>query len=350
MTWGDASGTSIHRAAQLGNRPGLFRTGKARLESARSRCFSRNWSVGKLESLKSIYGARAEILPSGTESRRARLLLRLSNTTILNCFVMTPVEMRRYIALLNRVKPKLIVAYAGAMYELARFAEREGLGVEPQAAILTSADMLYPFMREKIEKAFQTTVYNRYGSREVGDIACERPGYRGLWVAPWGNYVEIIDSEGRRVPDGDEGDIAITSLTNFAMPLVRYRIGDRGVLAPRQGAERPRGTDKCWKESSADPATCSEEKRPAHPWRVLHDMLFFRDWIRKYQVIQKDPSRVVFRIVCAGLIIRRRSWMRLPPRPGWRWAMIVKSALSLWMTYRPVDRGSFGMLFLRLRL
>ena len=155
-------------------------------------------------------------------------------------------------------------------------------------------------MREKIERVFQCHVYNRYGSREVGDIACERPGYRGLWVAPWGNYVEIIDSEGRRVPDGDEGDIAITSLTNFAMPLVRYRIGDRGVLAPRQGAERARHG-----QVLEGVLGRSGDMFRGKSGQFIHGgyfmvMLFFRDWIRKYQVIQKDPSRVVFRIVSVG--------------------------------------------------
>jgi phenylacetate-CoA ligase len=234
------------------------------------------------------------------ETLRSRLLLRLSNTTILDAFVMTPAEMRQYIAVLNRMRPKLIVAYADAIYELARFAERESLKVEPQAAVIASAGVLHPFMRETIEKVFRTTVYNRYGSREVGDIACERPGHRGLWVAPWGNYVEIIDDKGGRVPDGEEGDIAITSLTNYAMPLVRYRIGDRGVLAPRQSAGRPPYGQVLEAISGR-----SGDMFRGNDGRLIHGayfmtVLWFRDWIRQYQVIQKTPLRVVFRIVSAG--------------------------------------------------
>jgi phenylacetate-CoA ligase len=234
-----------------------------------------------------------------TKALRARLLLRLSNTMNLNCYDMTPADMYRYIAAFNRVRPKVILAYAGAIYELARFAEREGLKVEPQAAVMTTAEMLYPCMRERIEKVFQTTVYNKYGSREVGDIACERPGYCGLWVAPWGNYVEILDSEGRRVPDGDEGEIAVTSLTNYAMPLLRYRIGDRGVLAPRQSASRPR-CGQVLQEVLGRSVDMIRGKNG----KVIHGtyftvILFFRDWIRKYQVVQKSLSRVVFRIVSA---------------------------------------------------
>jgi phenylacetate-CoA ligase len=243
-----------------------------------------------------LWGSGRDIAKA-QETLRSRLMLGLSNTTILDAFVMTPEEMRQYITVLNRMRPKLIVAYADAMFELARFAEREGLNVEPQAAVIASAAVLLPVMREKIEKVFQTTVYNRYGSREVGDIACERPGYQGLWVAPWGNYVEIIDDEGRRVPDGMEGDIAITSLTNFAMPLIRYRIGDRGVLAPRQSAGHPPSGQVLEAVSGR-----SGDMFRASDGTLIHGayfmtILWFKDWIRKYQVIQKSPSRVVFRIV-----------------------------------------------------
>jgi phenylacetate-CoA ligase len=183
------------------------------------------------ESEVRLWGSLRDIV-GGTEGWRTRLVNKLTDTTFLSVLQMTPSKMRELVAILNAKRPKLIVAYAEVIYELARFAEREGLEVAPQAAIMTSAGMLYPFMRATIEKVFQCRVFNRYGSREVGNIACERPGREGLWVAPWGNYVEIVDSEGNRVPDGTEGEILVTSLTNFAMPFVRYRIGDRGVLSP----------------------------------------------------------------------------------------------------------------------
>jgi len=58
----------------------------------------------------------------------------------------------------------------------------------------------------------------RYGSREVG-ILLASAWASGLWVAPWGNYVEIVDSEGKPVPNNTEGEILVTSLTNYAMPF-----------------------------------------------------------------------------------------------------------------------------------
>ncbi len=252
--------------------------------------------VGEAEFV--LWGSHYDVA-SATESLRAQLRLWLSNTTMLDGFVMTPTQMRRYILLLNKVRPKLITAYADSIYELAKFAEHEGLPVRPQAAIITSATMLYPFMREKIETVFQCKVYSRYGSREVGDIACERPGQRGFWVPPWGNYVEIVDSEDKRVPDGCEGDILVTSLTNFAMPFIRYRIGDRGVLASREGTNRKRDSQVLEEILGRNIEMLRNKSGQLIHAGNFMVMLFFRDWIRKYQVIQKSTSRVVFRLVCA---------------------------------------------------
>jgi len=66
----------------------------------------------------------------------------LTNTTWMNAFLMSPERMREFIQTLNRLRPRLIVAYAQAAYELARFAERERISVAPQRAVLTSAGTL----------------------------------------------------------------------------------------------------------------------------------------------------------------------------------------------------------------
>jgi phenylacetate-CoA ligase len=47
-------------------------------------------------------------------------------------------------------------------------------------------------------------------------------------------YLEIVDPEGRHLSPGEEGDILVTNLHNYTMPLIRYRIGDLGIM--QQGA------------------------------------------------------------------------------------------------------------------
>jgi phenylacetate-CoA ligase len=236
-----------------------------------------------------------------TASLSARLATKLANTTVLSVFRLDPSNMREYISFLDTRRPRLIVAYPLALYELARFAEREGLEVSPQAAIIVSGATLYPFMRETIERIFQCKVFNRYGSRELGDIACERPGFNGLWVAPWGNYVEIVDGEGHRVPDGTKGEILVTSLSNFAMPFIRYRIEDRGIMSP------PGGSKGEWFGQVLESVLGRSYDMFINKNGTLVEgghfmaLLWSRDWISKYQVIQESNSHILFKIVKAGI-------------------------------------------------
>jgi phenylacetate-CoA ligase len=222
----------------------------------------------------------------------------LTNTTYLNAFRMSPQKMREFVDVLNSKRPKLIVAYAQAIYELAKFAEEERLSVVPQKAIITSAGTLYAFMREKIESIFQCRVFNRYGSREVGDVACERPGFEGLWVAPWGSYVEIVDDDDHPVPPGVEGNILVTSLINYAMPLIRYKIGDRGVLAAEsQSLKTVQILHKVSGRITDNFKTRTGKIVPGEYFIHLLGVVLNNEDIKKFQIIQKSYDLILLKIV-----------------------------------------------------
>ena len=250
--------------------------------------------MGECEML--LWGSTSDIA-RGHHEWKAQLINKLSNTVMVNVFHMTEAEMRACLDLIQARRPRLIVAYVEAIYELARFAQREGMTVDSGSAVITTAGTLHPLVRQTIERVFQCQVFNRYGSREVGDIACERPGLSGLWVAPWGNYVEVVDDAKQRVPPGAAGEILVTSLTNLAMPFVRYAIGDRGVLRAAASA----------KGAPVGQVLETVLGRTVDMFRtrsgaVVHasffgSMLYSREWIWKYQIIQKGYSDVVFRIV-----------------------------------------------------
>ncbi len=243
-----------------------------------------------------IWGSERDIL-QGSMGWKMKLLNRLTNDQYLNAFRMTPEKMRSFIQQLNHQPPKLIIAYVQAIYELAKFAEQEKLTVEPQAAIVTSAGTLYPFMREKIETVFQCKIFNRYGSREVGDIASECQAHQALHVFPWGNYVEILDDAGQPVPAGTEGNIVVTCLTNHAMPLLRYAIGDRGSLSPQQTCACGRTGQRLEKISGRSVDTFKTSNGSLVDGEYFTHLLYFRDWVHKFQIVQKDHDRIIFKIV-----------------------------------------------------
>lgn len=241
-----------------------------------------------------LWGSERD-LESGTKSGKSRFFNWLTNTTWMNAFAMSPERMREFLDILNRKRPRLVVAYAQSIYELARFAEREQIQVNPQRAVLTSAGTLYPFMREKIAQVFRCEVYNLYGSREVSDIAWELPGRKGLWVPPWANFVEIVDENGLAVPAGTEGNIVITCLTNLAMPLVRYRIGDRGALLAE--SEAPECIQMLSHVSGRTVDTFRRSDQTLVDGEYFTHLLYFRPWVWKFQVVQKSYTEILFRVV-----------------------------------------------------
>jgi len=89
-------------------------------------------------------------------------------------------------------------------------------------------------LREEIADRLDVVVTEHYGLSELfgGGIATECAAARdGVHVWEDQFYVEIVDPEtGRRVPEGQEGELVLTSLTKEAMPLLRYRTGDTASM------------------------------------------------------------------------------------------------------------------------
>ena len=259
------------------------------------------WLIGHEigKKMVKLWGSERDIL-EGSSGVKNKIKNYFWNINLMNAFRMTPEKMKQYLFLLDKGPPDLILAYAQSIYELALFAERNGIRVSPQRAIMTSAGTLYPFMREKIEGVFRCKVFNRYGSREVGDIACEHPGSGGLWVAPWGCHIEIVDEYDNPVPPGAEGDILVTSLTNFAMPLIRYKIGDRGVLSSDSTTPSGLRGQILLKVSGRNVDMFKCRDGTLIDGEYFTHLLYFRDWVRKFQFVQKDFDLIVVNLVREG--------------------------------------------------
>ena len=154
----------------------------------------------------------------------------LLNTLRLNTFVLSGDVIECYIKILNKRKPRLIISYVQSIYTMAQYAREKGIKVKKQQAIHAAAGTVFPFMREEIEKVFGCKVFNHYGSRETGPIASECSNHKGLHIMMEHTLVEVLDKNGKPCISGEEGEIVITTLNNYSMPLIRYKIGDIGVI------------------------------------------------------------------------------------------------------------------------
>ena len=156
---------------------------------------------------------------------------------------------------------------------------------------------MYEHDREFLTKVFGVPVYNRYGCREVGDIANEVPDADGLVVNSDRLFVEVLNEHGEPCEPEEQGEVVVTDLENYGMPLIRYRVGD----SARWGPETAKGADKYPFPmfESVDGRTLDVVRAPngnrigGTYWTIL---LRNRPGIEKFQVIQDtlDAIRVLY--------------------------------------------------------
>ncbi|MEO6462236.1 MAG: hypothetical protein ABIP29_04110, partial [Candidatus Eisenbacteria bacterium] len=164
---------------------------------------------------------------------KGRLRDGATGTRFLNTFQASDAEYAAYARACAADRVPLVIGYASSLEHFARAVEAErekGLDWRPRA-VQSSAERLTPAMRERIERAFGAPVFDRYGSREMGNAAHECTAHTGLHVSMERVIVEVL-RDGRPVVEGDEGELVVTVLDNVAEPLLRYAIGDIGRRIP----------------------------------------------------------------------------------------------------------------------
>lgn len=149
----------------------------------------------------------------------------------LNAFRMNDQRLSEFCKMLTRWQPPYLMGYASALEALAKCAKSMRINTPSFKAIQSTAEVLYPQQRTLIEEVFNSPVYNFYGSRESSNLAAECPEERNLHLISTWRYVEIVDKTGRLVPEGKPGYIAVTDLSNYGMPFVRYLNEDIGRLS-----------------------------------------------------------------------------------------------------------------------
>jgi len=90
-------------------------------------------------------------------------------------------------------------------------------------------------MRKRIEELYGFKAYNSYGLSEMNGpgVAFECPSQGGMHIWEDNFLVEIIDPETLEpLPDGEEGELVLTTLMREGMPLLRYRTNDLTRIIP----------------------------------------------------------------------------------------------------------------------
>jgi phenylacetate-CoA ligase len=226
---------------------------------------------------------------------RRRLRHFFLNKMILDANDLTDARVDGYVAMLQRFRPALVVGYATALWFIAERLLARGVRLPGLRGVISTAELLPPQKRDVIERGFGTTVLDRYGCGEMKDMAqqCGRSPYSHVSVDTV--LLEFLDGD-RPVPSGTLGEIVATNLNNYAMPLVRYRLGDLGTAVDDRC---PCGRGLPLMSVAAgrvfELLTLPNGRR-VHG-AVIDHMMYAHRGIRKYQLVQETPRRVVCRIV-----------------------------------------------------
>jgi phenylacetate-CoA ligase len=209
----------------------------------------------------------------------------------------------RIAAELAGFRPDTIYGLPSALLEAAEELRLAGRRLQVRR-VFTSGELLRPAARQAIAEAFGARVFDVYGSSETKEIAWECPA-GGMHVNVDVVRIEVLDDTNRPVPCGVEGNLVATLLVNRAMPLLRYRIGDRGSLSPERCAcGHPFPLLGVVTGRRADVLVLAGGHRVS-PYKLTCAMELVGDVLR-YQVTQLEPARLRVRAILDPAADRNR--------------------------------------------
>jgi phenylacetate-CoA ligase len=135
-----------------------------------------------------------------------------------------------------------INGYTSSIVQFAKFLKRKQIVLKTICPTLqycfVTSEMLFEADKILLEAQLGVSVINEYGAAELGLIAF--PNTNKEWQINTDDlFVEIIDENNAVLPYGKEGRIVITSLYNKAHPMIRYDLGDIGILSKDSTLKKP---------------------------------------------------------------------------------------------------------------
>jgi phenylacetate-CoA ligase len=186
----------------------------------------RGWGYGGYQLGDRMVFLAGSSLDVGTKSYLTKKTHEIArNIRKLSSFDMGEKEMRHYAEILNAFKPRFIRGYASSLFFYAQWLEKNDVAVSSPDAVFTTAEKLFPPMRETIGRVFGCQVFEEYGLNDGGISANECPEHSGLHIDTERSIMEVVDSGGSQIDEG-QGQVLATSLHNYAMPFIRYHTED----------------------------------------------------------------------------------------------------------------------------
>jgi phenylacetate-CoA ligase len=280
----------------------------AETESWRQAVKLRAWGwAGYHVGARTLYyvGANHGLHAAPGERIRTALERALKQERYYGCMIRDDASLREVATRLRQHGTRFIICYPSAAADLARCIVEHGLRDWPDIAVLCHGEKVLAHDRRVMQEAFGPGIFETYACREVFMIGSECEAHEGLHVSMENVLVDVVPEMAEHPsPPGGAGNVVLTDLHNWGMPLIRYAVGDiaSGML------EAPCSCGRTLPRLGAIEGRTVEMLRSASGHRI--SSTFFEQllmntlgpWTGQFQIVQKDDDSIVIRTVPSGTI------------------------------------------------
>jgi phenylacetate-CoA ligase len=201
------------------------------------------------------------------------------------------------ISILRKINPDVLWTYPAVISALAGY---DVSGVNPRL-IFAQGSMVTQDCRDVANMVFNSELFETYGSVEFGHLAFECSEHCGLHMITSSAYIEFLDENGEYVSPGEQGEIIVTGLLNYAMPLIRYRIGDLAIPTDEKCPCR-----RTWplikkiqgRINDLIVLPSGRKTNINHLYPYIYEELKKNVFsISQYQILQEQKNRIIFKVV-----------------------------------------------------
>jgi len=119
-----------------------------------------------------------------------------------------------------------LLTYPSLVRDMAKVSIAQDVALPRLREVRTIAEALDPELRELSRRAWNAPVVDLYSASETGYLALQCPEHAHYHVQSEGVLLEVLNESGAACGPGEVGRVVVTTLHNFATPLVRYDVGD----------------------------------------------------------------------------------------------------------------------------
>jgi phenylacetate-CoA ligase len=145
-------------------------------------------------------------------------------------FLSIALPVTEQLAWLHKEEPRYLLTYPSNLAALLLHCRAQGAKFPVTGKVQTFAEVVSPQLRLLCREVADLPIVDMYSSQEVGYMALQCPEHEHYHVQSETVLLEVLSADGKPCAAGETGRVVVTTLHNFAMPLIRYDIGDYATV------------------------------------------------------------------------------------------------------------------------